>query len=129
MLGLKEEFEERLLIPIPSSNWQIVAKVRASRTLQEAVRQVATGPYGPQIERATSGRKDEEAISAIELELRRHIAGVCKTAFSGAPFNAGLILGFALLREFEMGDLVAIVTGRKAGMGNERLKELLVAAA
>lgn len=128
LLHLGDELEQQLTIPASSANITALNKARSARTLQEAIRILATGPYAALIEKATSGRNEEESLSGIEMEFRRELAKLCRAAFQGSPFNAGLIVAFLFLRELEISDVGAIVTARKNEIPNERLKELLVSS-
>lgn len=127
LLELPADLEERLRISGSAENDVVLSKMRSARAYQEAMRIAASGPYAPVIERAGAG-KLEESLSAIEHEFRRALAQICEYALLGTPFNAGLIVAFLLLRQFEIADILAILTAKKNEMPTDRTRGILVLA-
>ncbi len=72
-----------------------------------------TTPYG----RALSG---EVALPTLHVLLNRYLIGQLRRFFAGNPFQIGVILGYWLLKEFEIADIITIAEAKKYGFSFEQ---------
>jgi V/A-type H+-transporting ATPase subunit C len=70
----------------------------------------------------------ERGLSLLETELQRFVAGKCRAAFAGYPFQIGLELAVLLLIEMEMQDLTVLIEAKAASMPAEEYEPFLINA-
>ncbi|MCL4506885.1 MAG: V-type ATPase subunit [Chloroflexi bacterium] len=67
-------------------------------------------------------------LPQLELQLQRHVAEQCRSAFTGYPFHIGVPLAFVVLHELEIQDLTVLIEAKSAQMPAEEFKAQLLMA-
>jgi len=67
-----------------------------------------------------------KGLPELETRLQRHIAGQCRVAFIGYPFQLGIPLAYVLLSEYEIQDLTVVIEAKAARMPIEAFEPYLV---
>lgn len=79
---------------------------------------------------AVAQARDEAAqLPLLELALHRYWHSLAKRAMTGYPFGLGLILGYLIVQEIEVHDLVTAVEAKGLGWGRERITQRLIGSA
>jgi V/A-type H+-transporting ATPase subunit C len=65
-------------------------------------------------------QQPQRGLPELELQLQRHVAEQCQTAFAGYPFHVGIPLGYLILTEWEIQDLTVLIEAKSAHMPVER---------
>lgn len=69
---------------------------------------------------------DFELLSHLELTFQRHWYSLAAREMLGYPFGLGAILGYLVLQELEIQDLVTTLEGKSMGWELERIQRYLV---
>ena len=78
-------------------------------------------PYGKVISGA-------EPLSTLHVVLTRQVVTQLRKYFAGYPFQIGVILGYVLLKEFEISDLMSIAEAKKYGFSLEQSQGYVIHA-
>ncbi|MCP8309090.1 MAG: V-type ATPase subunit [archaeon] len=112
-LGLEADVIPSFIIHIhqylPSSELERVIQAPA---LRDAMQLLSLGHYGKLITRASLGLEIDQALSEIEINFDRYIAGECLYSFQGIRFHVGIIIAYLMLKFNEMSDIRAILFGK-----------------
>jgi len=88
--------------------------------------------WGPGVVDLTSlaqAKTEAEQLPLLELALQRHWRALAQSAMGGYPFGLGPILGYVILQEIEVLDLVTILEAKALGWGQERIEGRLIRTA
>jgi V/A-type H+/Na+-transporting ATPase subunit C len=69
-----------------------------------------------------------ESLGTVQILLTRQVAKQLLRAFSGYPFQIGIILGYLLLKEFEISDLITLAEAKKYEFSLEQSKNYIILA-
>ncbi len=69
---------------------------------------------------------EADQLPAIELALRRYWHGLARRAMQGYPFGLGYVLGYLILQELEVTDLVTVIEAKSLGWSRERVIRRLI---
>jgi V/A-type H+-transporting ATPase subunit C len=70
----------------------------------------------------------DESLNTLHVVLTRYVVTQLRKYFIGYPFQIGVILGYVLLKEFEMTDLITIAEAKKYGFSLEQGQKYIVNA-
>jgi len=73
-------------------------------------------------------KSEADQLPLIELALRRYWYRLAQSATTGYPFGLGRILGYVIIQELEVSDIVTIVEAKGLGWGRERIAQHLIAS-
>jgi V/A-type H+-transporting ATPase subunit C len=105
------------------------------RVHDEDIRAIAAGAditqsiarlYPNLVDSDDENQETRERLPDIEVQLQRHVAGECRKAFLGYPFNIGVPLAFLVLNEMEIQDLTVLIEAKSSGITNEGYKPYLL---
>lgn len=68
----------------------------------------------------------QAGLPKLELQLQKRIAAQCHAAFVGNPFQIGIPLGFLVLLDMEIQDLVVLLEGKSNQLPNEEINKFLI---
>lgn len=100
-------------------------KLKDRRRLAEArgVSEILTYLQHSPYRKAISG---DESIETLHIVLSRFVLSRLQTYFQGQPFQIGVILGYLILKEFEVSDLITIAEAKKYGLSFEQSKQYVI---
>lgn len=76
-------------------------------------------PYG----RMLSG---QEALNTLHIILTRYVMAQLQKYFQRQPFQIGVIMGYLLLKEFEVSDIITIAEAKKYGYSFEETQKYVI---
>jgi len=94
-------------------------KLAETRTPGEILAYLETTQYGE----ALSG---DTQLSTLHIVLTRYLATQLRKYFLGDPFQIGVILGYLLLKEFEVSDLITIAEAKMYGLSLEQSQDYVI---
>ena len=68
-----------------------------------------------------------QGLPRLEKMLFQRVARECHAAFLGSPFHIGLLMGYLVLQEFEIQDLIVLLEAKATGAAESEFRPLLVA--
>jgi V/A-type H+-transporting ATPase subunit C len=68
----------------------------------------------------------QTGLPRLELQLQKRVAAQCHSAFVGNPFQIGIPLGFLVLLDMEIQDLVVLLEGKSNQLPNEEINKFLI---
>jgi V/A-type H+-transporting ATPase subunit C len=71
-------------------------------------------------------QQPQHGLPELELQMQRHIADQCRIAFTGYPFQVGILLGYLVLTEWEIQDLTVLIEAKSARMSVEQFESHLL---
>ena len=102
------------------------------RVRDEDIRAIAAGAdiahvvkrVYPQLPDVDSLLQDTHSgLPRLELQMRRLVVEQCHNAFVGDPFHIGIPLGYLLLADYEIQDLVVLIEAKATQVGLEDFRE------
>lgn len=84
------------------------------------------GPGTVDLSGVTPNASEADQLPELELALRRYWHGLARRAMQGYPFGLGQVLGYLILQELEVTDLVTLVEAKSLGWGPERIHHRLI---
>ncbi len=100
-------------------------RLKERRSLSEAretndiVEFLKTTPYG----KALAG---DVQLSTLHVMLSRYFIGRLQKFFSGDPFQIGIIIGYLLLKEFEVSDMLTIAEAKRYGFSLDQSRHYVI---
>ena len=68
----------------------------------------------------------DEPLNTLHVVLSRYLVIQLRKFFSGNPFQIGVILGYLLLKEFEISDIITIAEAKKYGFSLEQSQHYVI---
>ena len=68
----------------------------------------------------------QTGLPRLEVLLKQRVMQQCLAAFVGNPFHIGLPLGFLILHDFEVQDLVVLIEAKSSGLPEEEYRPFLL---
>jgi vacuolar-type H+-ATPase subunit C/Vma6 len=84
------------------------------------------GPESVDLSPLDQVKTEAEQLPLLELALQRYWRGLAASAMTGYPFGLGPILGYVILQEIEVLDLVTILEAKALGWGQDRIQGRLL---
>jgi V/A-type H+-transporting ATPase subunit C len=99
--------------------------LRDRRRLSEAENpgEVITYLKNTQYKKALNG---DEPLNTLHVVLSQYLIAQLRKFFSGNPFQIGVILGYILLKEFEISDIITIAEAKKYGFSLEQSQHYVI---
>ncbi|GAK54665.1 H(+)-transporting two-sector ATPase [Candidatus Moduliflexus flocculans] len=76
-------------------------------------------PYGKAL-------TDDVQLNTLHVALSRYFIGRLQKFFSGDPFQMGIIIGYLLLKEFEISDMLTIAEAKRYGFSIEQSRHYVI---
>ena len=68
----------------------------------------------------------EQSFNTLHVALYRYLVDQLQTYFYGNPFHIGVILGYLLIKEFEISDILTIAEAKKYGFSIEQSQHYVI---
>lgn len=68
----------------------------------------------------------DQPLNTLHISLTRYVMTQLHPYFIGQPFQIGVILGYVLLKEYEVSDLITIAEAKKYGLSSEQTQPYVI---
>jgi V/A-type H+-transporting ATPase subunit C len=131
MLRFKEYYRlspEQIFQYIIPNGWkiqgQVFWKIIGSSDMLGSIKEHFVHPYDHVLESITP--VDDNSILGVELALLRYLYHQSLKALQGFPFHIASFIGFFVMKEMEIKDIMTIMDGKNLELSQDRIKKHLV---
>lgn len=123
IIGLDSRTISDLMIPVNYALGKALSEVGEASSFANALRVMEKTRYSAALRNLPAS---DTVIVDVERALYASHAQSCFNSFAGSPFNVGLALGLLFLKDYELHDIMAVISGKSNNVAADRISESLI---
>jgi len=122
-VGLDSRTITELMIPVNYALGKAFSEIADASSFTNGIRAMDKTPYAKALQDLPAS---ETVIVDVERALQISHAQSCLNSFAGSPFNVGLALALLFLKDYELHDMLSVISGKANNVPTDQITKSLI---